>query len=85
MVVTILLAVAQAERHRILERSNEGRIEAKAKGGGIWAQTLREPREDERAASTRSETFRNSMSNEYWEVNCLQNNIFYTFRVFSLG
>jgi DNA invertase Pin-like site-specific DNA recombinase len=32
MVVTILLAVAQAERHRILERTNEGRIEAKAKG-----------------------------------------------------
>ena len=32
MVVTILLAVAQAERHRILERTNEGRMEAKAKG-----------------------------------------------------
>ncbi|MBE9241867.1 recombinase family protein [Synechocystis salina] len=32
MVVTILAAVAQAERRRILERTNEGRIEAKAKG-----------------------------------------------------
>lgn len=32
MVVTILSAVAQAERHRILERTNEGRIEAKSKG-----------------------------------------------------
>ena len=32
MVVTILTAVAQAERYRILERTNEGRIEAKAKG-----------------------------------------------------
>jgi DNA invertase Pin-like site-specific DNA recombinase len=32
MVVTILSAVAQAERERILERTNEGRIEAKAKG-----------------------------------------------------
>src|ERR1039457_5221092 len=32
MVVTILSAVAQAERLRILERTNEGRIEAKAKG-----------------------------------------------------
>lgn len=32
MVVTILSAVAQAEYHRILERTNEGRIEAKAKG-----------------------------------------------------
>lgn len=32
MVVTILAAVAQAERHRILERTNEGRIEAKLKG-----------------------------------------------------
>lgn len=32
MVVTILSAVAQAERHRILERTNEGRIEAKYKG-----------------------------------------------------
>lgn len=32
MVVTISSAVAQAERHRILERTNEGRIEAKAKG-----------------------------------------------------
>jgi DNA invertase Pin-like site-specific DNA recombinase len=31
MVVTILAAVAQAERCRILERANEGRIEAKAK------------------------------------------------------
>ena len=32
MVVTILSAVAQAERQRILERTNEGRIEAKAQG-----------------------------------------------------
>lgn len=32
MVVTILSAVAQAERQRILERTNEGRIEAKAEG-----------------------------------------------------
>ncbi len=32
MVVTILSAVAQAERLRILERTNEGRLEAKAKG-----------------------------------------------------
>lgn len=32
MIVTILTAVAQAERQRILERTNEGRIEAKAKG-----------------------------------------------------
>jgi DNA invertase Pin-like site-specific DNA recombinase len=31
MVVTILAAVAQAERHRIMERTNEGRIEAKSK------------------------------------------------------
>lgn len=32
MVVTILSAIAQAERLRILERTNEGRIEAKIKG-----------------------------------------------------
>jgi DNA invertase Pin-like site-specific DNA recombinase len=32
MVVTILVAVAQAERHRILERTNEGRLEARSKG-----------------------------------------------------
>ncbi len=32
MIVTILVAVAQAERQRILERTNEGRMEAKAKG-----------------------------------------------------
>ena len=32
MIVTILSALAQAERQRILERTNEGRIEAKAKG-----------------------------------------------------
>ncbi len=32
MVVTILAAVAQAERRRILERTNEGRIESKANG-----------------------------------------------------
>lgn len=32
MVVTILSAVAEAERLRILERTNEGRIEAKLKG-----------------------------------------------------
>lgn len=32
MIVTILSAVAQAERQRILERTNEGRIEAKSKG-----------------------------------------------------
>ena len=32
MVITILSAVAEAERARILERTNEGRLEAKAKG-----------------------------------------------------
>ncbi|MEM9400624.1 MAG: recombinase family protein [Verrucomicrobiota bacterium] len=32
MVVTILSAVAQAERQRILERTNEGRLEAKTRG-----------------------------------------------------
>ena len=32
MVVTILSAVAEAERQRILEGTNEGRIEAKAIG-----------------------------------------------------
>jgi DNA invertase Pin-like site-specific DNA recombinase len=32
MVVTILSAVAQAERARILERTNEGRVEAQIKG-----------------------------------------------------
>ena len=32
MVVTILSAVAQAERQRILERTNEGRLEAQARG-----------------------------------------------------
>lgn len=32
MVVTILSAVADAEKERILERTNEGRLEAKAKG-----------------------------------------------------
>lgn len=32
MVVTILSAVATAERQRILERTNEGRMEAKTKG-----------------------------------------------------
>ncbi|EFH8032263.1 helix-turn-helix domain-containing protein, partial [Escherichia coli] len=32
IVVTILSAVAQAERQRILERTNEGRQEAKIKG-----------------------------------------------------
>lgn len=32
MVITILSAVAQAERSRILERTNEGRIEARSKG-----------------------------------------------------
>ncbi len=32
MVMTILSAVAEAERYRILERTNEGRIEAKKRG-----------------------------------------------------
>jgi DNA invertase Pin-like site-specific DNA recombinase len=32
MVVTILSAVAQAERQRILERTNEGRLDAKSRG-----------------------------------------------------
>ncbi|KIF52730.1 resolvase [Vibrio owensii CAIM 1854 = LMG 25443] len=32
MVVTTLSAVAQADRQRILERTNEGRIEARLKG-----------------------------------------------------
>lgn len=37
MVVTILSAVAEAEWARILERTNEGRLEAKAKGIKVWA------------------------------------------------
>jgi DNA invertase Pin-like site-specific DNA recombinase len=32
MVITILSAIAEAERVRILERTNEGRLEAKTKG-----------------------------------------------------
>ena len=32
MVVTILSSVAQAERHRLLERTNEGRLHARNKG-----------------------------------------------------
>lgn len=32
MVITILSAVAQAERQRILERTNEGRVDAREKG-----------------------------------------------------
>ena len=32
MIVTILSAVAVAERQRILERTNEGRLEARDKG-----------------------------------------------------
>lgn len=32
MVITILSAVAQAERHRILERTNESRLDAKLRG-----------------------------------------------------
>ena len=32
MVITILSAVAEAERYRVLERTNEGRIEAKTRG-----------------------------------------------------
>lgn len=32
MVITILSAVAESERLRILERTNEGRLEAKLKG-----------------------------------------------------
>lgn len=32
MVITILSAVAEAERTRIMERTHEGRVEAKAKG-----------------------------------------------------
>lgn len=32
MVITILSAIAEAERIRILERTNEGRLDAKTKG-----------------------------------------------------
>ncbi len=32
MIITIISAVAEAERRRILERTNEGRLEAKARG-----------------------------------------------------
>ena len=44
MVVTILSAVTQAERQRILERTNEGRIEAKAKGV-VFGRKRKIPRE----------------------------------------
>ena len=51
MVVTILSAVAQAERERILERTNEGRLEAKA--NGVGAQAQHRPRPRSQAASQR--------------------------------
>jgi len=41
MVVTILSAVAQSEQQRIIERTNEGRIEAMAKGVKFgWKRTI---------------------------------------------
>ena len=44
MVVTILSAVAQAERQRILERTNEGRLEAKLKGVKFGRKPTVDPR-----------------------------------------
>lgn len=41
MVVTILSAVAQAERRRILERTNEGPTGSKAERNQIWPQAYR--------------------------------------------
>ncbi len=52
MVVTILSAVAQAERRRILERTNEGRPGSKAERNQIWPQAYRE---QERRADASSE------------------------------
>ena len=52
MIVTILSAVAEAERQRILERTNEGRLEARDKGvkfgrkPSIDRQKVRELRDD---------------------------------------
>ncbi len=55
MVVTILSAVAEAERTRILERTNEGRLEAKVRG----VQFGRKPSIDRDAIS--------SSTNKEWE------------------
>lgn len=41
IVITILSVVAQAERLRILEGTNEGRQETKAYGVIVWVQTHR--------------------------------------------
>ena len=59
MVVTILSAVAQAERERILERTNEGRLEAKANGVRFGRETEHRSQTCSGAAPQRSGSHRN--------------------------
>lgn len=68
MVVTILSAVAQAERQRILERTNEGRMEAKAKGVRFG----RKPIVNYEHVMTLHELGKGATTEDR-EINCLQN------------
>ena len=77
MVVTILSAVAQAERERILERTNEGRLEAKANGVrsrlcSHGAQAQHRPRPRSQAASQRLGSDGDRPADADREVHCLQ-------------
>lgn len=71
MVVTILSAVAQAERQRILERTNEGRLEAKAKGVKFGRKPTVDKAKVSASPRTRSRRYGDCQATEDWTVNRL--------------
>ena len=72
MVVTILSAVAQAERERILERTNEGRLGGESQRRPHGAQAQHRPRPRSQAASQRLGSDGDRPADADREIHCLQ-------------
>ena len=72
MVVTILSAVAQAERQRILERTNEGRPGGQGQRGEVWPQPHRRQEKSAGIARTRHRGRKYCQANRHRPVNRVQ-------------
>jgi DNA invertase Pin-like site-specific DNA recombinase len=68
-VVTLLSTVARAERQRILEQTNEGRVEAQDRGDKVRPQMHRRPGKSQGIASARHGRHRHCPATGHWPVN----------------
>ena len=68
MVVTILSAVAEAERARILERNKSGEIRGQSKRGEVWQKAIIRPKDNYYSSQTRTRGNRDSKEAKDWSV-----------------